>query len=282
MRYSEQYVTSHDGTRLFVRTYQQPNIEQTLVIVHGFGEHGGRYNYVANQLVERGWNVVIGDLRGHGRSEGVRTHVDRFDQFTNDVRVLTETFELDPTATAIVGHSAGGLITIRTLQTFSGIARAAVVTSPLLRMMVPVPRPKYLVGRVCSVVRPRTRFKTTVDQTHITRSMDILEQRMRDPLMERSITARGFFAAQRAIARAWRHASRIDVPMLILQAGADRVVDPAAPAEWITRLNRTEVQLEMLDDHFHEVLNEPDRDHILSLLSEWCESRVAQPIYAVA
>ena len=276
MQYIERYITSFDATRVFVRNYRSPhsNGERTLLIIHGLGEHGGRYEHVARLMIDRGWQVIVADLRGHGRSDGIRTHVDRFRHFTYDVVQLMDELDLHPLSTALLGHSLGGLITIRLIQRFPDRACAAVVTSPLLRLAVAIPGTTLLMGKVCSLVAPRTRFRSRVDPSDTTRSAEVLQQRLLDPFIERSITAGGFFALRRAIRKAWQQTARIRIPLMIVQAGDDRIVDPLAAGEWLDRLRRPDRVLEVLDEHFHEVLNEPDCEDILDSICNWLDTRI--------
>jgi len=141
----ESTISGADGTSLFVRRYAADDpAGRTLVIVHGACEHGGRYEHVAEFAVERGWNVVIADLRGHGLSEGAPVHVMSFDQYLADLDRVFAEFAPRPQQTALLGHSMGGLLAIRYVQMRPERARALVAASPLLGLAMPVPLWKRL------------------------------------------------------------------------------------------------------------------------------------------
>ncbi len=266
-----------DGrTELFVRRYA-PNgghAQRTLVIVHGAGEHGGRYAHFVARAVDRGWAVIVGDLRGHGRSGGVPTHIDQFDQYLADLDVIWGHFELQSRTTAVFAHSMGGLAAVRYAQTRPGIMSALVLSAPLLVLKARVPRFHRAVGRVCSVLAPCTRFRTTVQPHQITRNEVALRQRAQDPLMRRSVTARWFFRVQAAAVSAHRDAERIGIPVMLLQGDADEVVDPGAAESWIQCVGSADRTLRMLPDHLHELIHEPEWETTMDEILEWLDERL--------
>jgi alpha-beta hydrolase superfamily lysophospholipase len=275
MQLTEHWIEGHRGVRLLVRRYQtETPSERTVVIVHGMSEHGGRYEHVVRTLCDAGWNVIIGDLRGHGRSEGVATHVQRFNQYVDDVMMMCDRFQLSPDRTAVMGHSMGALITIRLFQHHAARASVAVLLSHLLGVAVSIDRWTLTCGRVLSSVAPRFRFQSRVDPKYTTRNMQALEERAVDPLIQRSVTARWYFTMQAALKSAWRQADRFDVPVLVMQAGEDRIVDPAAPEKWLQRVGSDDKTLHVLEEHYHELHNEPDWEQTLSTVVSWLDQRI--------
>lgn len=273
---TETLIPTRDAHRLFVRDYRPlaPPVTRTLLVVHGMSEHGQRYEHVARIMTGRGWRVVTVDLRGHGRSDGVRTHVGSFKHYVQDVETARAGLDLDPQQTALLGHSMGGLVSIRYAQTFPEHVAALVLSSPLLGVGVPIPRRTVALGRVLSVIAPRTRFRSRIDPESITRSTDVLARRADDPLIHRSLTARWFFAMRAALNAAWRDAHRVTVPLLVVQAGADRIVSPHATRGWFEQTASADKTYRCLPDHYHEVLNEPDWPETLADIADWLEGHL--------
>lgn len=275
----ESEIATPDGLRLFVRNYQSqhPASDRTLLVVHGASEHGDRYQHIAKFFTTQGWNVIIGDHRGHGRSGGVRTHVKSFCQYARDLELIRGHFDLAAESTAILGHSMGGLIAIRHAQLFPGSAAGLVLVSPLLRVSVPIPRRMLALGRVLSIVAPRTRFQSRIDPSTVTRCPEAIKRRLNDRLTHRSVTARWFFAMRAGQQLAWKAAHQLNTPILILQAGADKIVDPRAPELWLEKVASQDASFQSFPDHFHELLNEPDWPETASLISQWLRQRIAPP-----
>jgi lysophospholipase len=280
MRYDETELQSADAKQLFVRRYAAIDATgtetspRTLMIVHGASEHGERYDHVARWFVKRGWSVVVLDLRGHGRSGGVPTHVRHFRQYVTDLQLVQEHFELAPERTAILGHSMGGLISVRFAQRHPDKLAAIVLMAPLLGIKVAIPRTTIAVGRIMSLVAPRTRFRSRIDPSDTTRNTEALAQRADDPLVERSVTARWFFAMRTALRTAWRDAHLIQTPLLVMQGQEDRIVDSDAVQPWLETLGTDDCSIQYLPDNLHELHNEPDWQSTMTHVVQWLDERV--------
>ena len=159
MKCTEFNVAANDSANLFVRSCLPEPTDRcgrTLVIIHGTSEHGGRYLHAAEEAVARGWAVLIPDLRGHGRSDGIAVHIDRFEQYLQDLDTIWQYFELNPERTAVMGHSFGGLVSIRFAETRPSRLAALVPMSPLLGLRVKIDPLTYAIGRLMSFVFPTT------------------------------------------------------------------------------------------------------------------------------
>ena len=156
------------------------------------------------------------------------------------------------------------------------------LTSPLLRVKVAIPRRTVALGRVLSLIAPRARFRSRVDPAHITRCPHALARRAGDPLVHRSVTARWFFAMRAALRAAWGEAPRLALPLLLVQAGDDRIVDAAASEEWLRATASPDRVLRVLPRHYHEVLNEPDWQETADAIAAWLEQRLDRAAVARA
>lgn len=270
-------ISTPDRHRLYVRRYrlEENPSERTVLIAHGASEHGERYEHIAKFFTDQGWNVVIGDHRGHGRSTGVRTHIKSFGQYAQDLERIRVHCQLEPETTAILGHSMGGLIAIRHAQMFPERSAGLVLVSPLLRVKVPIPRRTLALGRVLSIIAPRVRFQSRVDPRTITRCPEALKRKLNDALTHRSVTARWFFAMRSGLNSAWKAAHKLNTPILILQAGADEIVCPQAPELWLKKVTSQDADLRRFPEHYHELLNEPDWPDTASQISEWLAQRIS-------
>jgi lysophospholipase len=172
--------------------------DRSLLIVHGAGEHSGRYSHLVPHIVARGWNIIAGDLSGHGRSGGVATHLDDFEQYLEDIDAVYRHFQLDPARTALFGHSMGGLVATRYAQTRPERSAALLLSAPLLAFGMRVPVARRILGRVCLAVAPRTRFQTRVQLADITRNEEAIKRRIEDPLTNRTVTAGWYFRVNAA------------------------------------------------------------------------------------
>ena len=276
MRYDEIELKAGDATRLFVRRYtpSAADASRTLLIVHGALEHGGRYEHISRLFVERGWNVVAADLRGHGRSGGPRIHVTRFRQYVDDLERVCKHFHLRPKQTAALGHSMGGLVSIRFAQKLQERVAALALTSPLLGIKVAIPQTTLLLGKLLSYLVPRWRFRSRIDPAETTHDSVVLKRRAEDPLIGRSVTAGWFFEINRAMQTAWDESDRLRLPLLVVQAGQDRIVDPVVVEPWLKTVGSVDTHFCRLPEHRHEVLNETDWETTTEDIAEWLNERI--------
>ena len=275
MRLESQIVKARDGIELFVRSYwpDQPDPERTLYWVHGLGEHGGRHVHVAQLLAENGWRMIVADLRGHGRSGGVPTYVRSFDDYASDIALIWEQLGLNDAPPVLLGHSMGGLVAVRTVQTGSVEPSALVLSSPLLGLKLRVNPFTVMLGRMLVRFYPTVRFSNGIDPTNMTRDSEFAALRRSDNLINKTVTAGWFVAMQSALSAAKQDASKVSLPVLALQGENDLTTDPVALAEWWDRIQSTEKNLIVYPNHVHELFFEPDwRATTLQMLN-WLEQR---------
>lgn len=263
-------------TELFVRQYLPPGTGdgRTLMIVHGAGEHSGRYEHFIQHITEGGWTVIAGDLRGHGRSNGVPTHLDDFDHYIDDLADVWSFFDLNAERTMLFGHSLGGLIAARFAERRPDWLAGLVLSSPLLAFGRRVPVLKRTLGRMCLWFAPRTRFKSTVSAQQLTRNEQALELRARDPLTNRTVTAGWYFRVLEALCNVWDEAPRLTAPVLLLQGDADEIVNPQAPLDWLPHLASRDRTLRMFPGHLHCLLTEPSWEATTADILRWMNRRI--------
>ena len=269
-------LAARDGTSLFVRRYERTGrpFDRLLLIVHGTGEHGKRYDHFSRLAARQGWTVVVGDLRGHGRSGGTPTHLLRFEQYLDDFDTLIGSLDVPPNRLAMLAHSMGGLAAIRYAQTRPGRIGALVPLSPLLAMRVHVSTWKIALGRLCMLMAPATRFRSPIRSDQVTRCQEARRLRDQDPLRHPTVTASWYFRVLDAMEEAWTDAPRMTVPMLLVQGEADEVVCPVAPLRWWPLAGSPDKSLMTLKDHLHELLTEPDWRHTSDTILSWLDLRI--------
>jgi lysophospholipase len=271
-----------DGFDLHCHAWAPPDPRGVIVIVHGLAEHGGRYRDTAEFFVAQGWAVVAGDLRGHGRSPdpaGRRVHVERFPDYFHDVDaflgVARDAWPGRPVF--LLGHSMGGLITISyVLRDPTGIA-GVVISSPALDAHPDFRPPlllRLLVG-LLSRLAPRMLFPSDLDTDALSRDPDVVRDYVDDPLVSSKVSARFYAELMKAMQRVREQAGSLSIPMLLMQSGEDRLVDPDAPARWAASAPPGRIELVRWDGFYHEMFNEPEKDDVRERTMRWLDARPA-------
>lgn len=201
-------------------------------------------------------------------------HLARFAHYLDDLARLYDRFDLQPDSTVQMGHSMGGLATVRFAQAHRGRLAAIALSSPLLGIAVRIPPALLASGRVLSIAYPWKRFRTVVDPADVTRSAASLAERRSDPLHHKSVTAGWYFAVRSGIAAAWRDAGSFDLPVMIVQAGDDRIVDGAASRAWIEAVGSSDARFHELEGQFHELHYEVRWTATVDLVHDWLDEFV--------
>lgn len=259
-----------DGTRLFTRRWAPETAAPvlTLALVHGVHEHSGRYAYVASQLLARGIETVALDLRGHGRSEGRRHAVDRFDAYVDDLAAWLPTVRPEGRPLVLMGHSMGGLVVARYASErgtdgLAGVVLSspalAVETPRVLRALAPV------LGRWLPDV-PAGRL----DLDDLSRDPRVGRAYAEDPLCTtRGVRAR--LGAELLAAQPRVRPERFAGPLYVFHGTADRITSPAGSRALTAAV--PDATLRLYDDLRHETLNESERDAVISDLADWLLAR---------
>ncbi len=263
------------GLALRRRRWSGERAERVIALVHGFAEHSGRYDGVARRLVARGFRVHGFDQRGHGESEGPRNHVSRFELLLDDIERFLAVVRGEEGARPLLllGHSMGGLETIRLLADRRPNVAAAVVSGPALALGGGVSRLRLLLARALSRVAPRLRVPTGLPATGLSRDPEVVRAYQTDPLISTAASARLAAELLRATGTAIRAATRIQVPLLIVHGEADPLCDVAGSREF-ARLAGSGVDLRTYPGLLHEVLFEPEGPEVLDDVVAWIERRV--------
>jgi acylglycerol lipase len=252
-----------------------------IVIIHGLAEYGGRYQETAEFLSANGWAVYACDLRAHGLSPDPpgagRVHVNRFTDYFLDVAALIELARRnhDGLPLYILGHSMGGLIAISfALEKPDGLA-GAIISSPALGTHPDFQPPlalKLMVG-ILSRIAPRLLVDSNLDDDAISRDPEVVRAYIDDPLISKKVSARWYGEITKAIKNANRNASTLRIPMLLMQSGADRLVDPEAPRRFSEATPGKLVDLVVWEGLYHEMFNEPEKDQVRQRVLDWLRDR---------
>lgn len=271
----EGFLHAPDGLQIFWQSWSREASQQrgSVALMHGYGEHSGRYDHVAGALVRAGYNVMAIDARGHGRSTGERAHVARFHDYVSDLAMLKR--KIDSTWPGlplfVLGHSNGGLIALRYALTQPAGVSGFVVSSPLVKIKAEIPAIKAVAGNIMSKVWPSFSMPSGLAPSSVSQNPEVVAQYGEDPLVLDIATARWFTEAKAAGADLLVQAPQMDQPFLFLVAGNDALVDPVATEKVFHRLGSRDRELEIFPNLFHEILNEDVWDNITRRLIRWME-----------
>ena len=269
---TEGFISSSDGTRLAYRAWPLPGARVTFAVVHGLGEHSGRYERFARGMAPYHMATFAVDLRGHGKSDGSRGHVDSWAQWVDDAAAFVAHVESQTEGEVVpLGHSFGGTVmlsTVRAQKLPPARTRRFIVSSPALRLRVKVPAWKSSLASVASTLVPRLAMDNEVNPGSVSRIPEVVEAYRADPLVHSRISSRLYAEWTNAATENLERAGEINIPFLILAGSDDPLIDPAGSEELHRRTPNTST-LNMLDGRYHEPFNDLGSDEVFSSIADW-------------
>jgi alpha-beta hydrolase superfamily lysophospholipase len=268
-------VHARDGTRLWWQRYVPESPCGSVAVLHGGGDHSGRYAGVTRALVRAGFSVALLDFRGHGRSAGRRWHVSSFRDYVDDLDAfMGRVREADGGGSPFVlAHSQGALVAIQWALVGRRDVSGFVLSSPYLRLALKPPLLKLLSAQVVGRVIPWLPVKTGLRVVDLTSDVEMQRWTDADPLYGRATTPSWFNASLSAQQDAVSRAREFDYPLLVLAAGADRIADVAATREFVASAGCVDKELRVYDRMQHEIFNERDRDRAIGDAVAWLSER---------
>jgi len=265
------------GTQIYYQTWTPPKKPKAiLVITHGIGEHSGRYTHVADYFIKRSFTVWACDLRGHGKSGGKRGHIDSFDDYLADVgqmiRIAKDHYP--GIKTFLMGHSLGGLIVSYYAEKRPGELNGLIASAPALREKMKVSPVKAFLGSTLSSIMPTFSTTTGLDPNLLSHDQEVVRKYVEDPLVHKVATARWFTEYRRAQDETMRSADKLTLPCLVIQGGADGIIDPAVASEFYKRIASSDKTLKVYDSFYHESLNEIGKETVLADIDGWLAARI--------
>lgn len=263
-------LASADGTKLAYRGWPKPGAVITFAVVHGLGEHAGRYARFAEGMASHGMGTYALDLRGHGKSEGQRGHVDSWSQWTDDVSAFVRQVEGTADGEVIpLGHSFGGAALLSTVLAGKlPDSRRFILSSPALKLRLKAPGWKVALAPLASRVVPRLAMDNEVDPGSVSRIPEVVDAYRNDPLVHNRISSRMWTEWQNATVDIFERAAQIKVPFLVLAGTADPLIDPAGSRALHERTGSMST-LHMLEGRYHEPFNDLGSDDVFQLIADW-------------
>jgi alpha-beta hydrolase superfamily lysophospholipase len=268
------------GVRLYHRSVApSKNMIARLAIVHGYGEHGGRYLHFMRWMAERGIACDAVDLRGQGRAEGRRGFVRRWEDYLDDLNAFLSLLHADHQSGLplfLLAHSHGALIAAVAGE--SGMLKAhdirgVIMTSPYLRNRMAVPLRKILLGRAVSLFVPWTPIAHGMAHEWMTSDPAMLADSAADPLMTSVATPRWYLGHLRAQRRVLARASEFQLPLLVLAAGDEKIADPVISEEFVRAAGSADKTFRLIPEMRHELLRETGREKLFAEIRSWIFSQ---------
>ncbi len=270
------------GLKIFTRSWH-PTVAQpraVVVIVHGFNSHSGYYQWVGEQLAANGRAVHALDRRGRGQTDGDRFHVDKVEDYVEDVATLVRMAKSNHPGLPVflLGHSAGGVVAC--VYTLDHQAEISGLICESFAYEVPAPELALAVLKGLSHIVPNAHV-LKLDNADFSRDPKVVEAMNNDPLIANEAQPTETVAALvRADERLKREFSRITLPVLILHGTLDKAAKPSGSQHFYEMAGSSDKTLKLYEGHYHDLLNDIDKEVVMADIEQWIAARI--PVSSLA
>ncbi len=274
MQTKELKIRTKDGLTLLGKSWL-PEEEPTKIIclVHGHGEHIGRYEHFADFFVSKSIAVYAVDLRGHGKSGGKRGHTPDYELLISDVEELIKVARVEHNDTPIVlyGHSMGGnLVASFILQNNMKELESAVLSSPWLRLAFDPPASQVKLAKIANKLFPSLTQSSKLDANLLTKDPEVVKAYKQDPLVHDLISPRLFLSVIKAGEEALVKSKDLKIRTLVMHGKDDQITSAEASSSFA---GSESAELKIWSGLKHEPHNEPEQNEVMEFVLEWVQKK---------
>lgn len=276
---TEGHFRGFNDFELFYQAWiNESDAKGTLILTHGIGEHSEAYTHFTEKLLPGDWDVYAWDLRGHGRSEGKRGYVKDFTDYSNDLPFFIDLVKKNSSKPLVLlGHSMGGLVNTRALIDHGDMGlKAAAYSSPLFGISLEVPKFKDLLARTIVNIFPTITMHNEINYADLSHDNSITDTYGTDPLRHDKISPALYLGFLDNFEFCTQNANKLRLPILMQQAGTDKIVSQPKAAKMFEAFASEDKQLIVYDKLYHEIYNEIERESVINDLKKWLRITVIE------
>ena len=269
-------LSSRDGTTLLGRSWEPASPRGVLMIVHGLKDHSGRYEELASRLVDRSIAVYAFDLRGHGRSDGLRAWVRRFSEYLEDLdEVLRYVRTQRPKEPLFLfGHSMGGAIATLYVEERAPPLAGLILSAPALQRGANISSAVVAITKLIGTIAPHAAVLKLPNE-EFSRDPAVVQGMADDPLIsQRPAPARTAVELLNAMDRIRANVARLQAPLLCLQGTADLRVSPDGSRRLVESVTVPDRTLKVYPGLYHDLFHEPERAQVEGDLLAWVDAHL--------
>ena len=278
MNHFETSYTTHDGLKLYLQAWMPENPKAGLLLVHGLGEHSGRYGHMVEKLNDLGVAVFTFDGRGHGKSsEGKpNAYFDSYEDYLKDINALFGKVKgyLPGKPAFLYGHSmGGGLVTAYVLK-YKPQAAGVIISSPAIKEAEGTSPILIEVSGLINRWFPKLKV-LKLDISGVSRIQEEVEKYKSDPLIyQQNIPARTGFELYQMMRFVQSQAENFELPFLLIHGDADRLTNPKGSELLAQKAKSTDKTFHIFPGGYHELINDSDREEVMEVIVDWVEKRI--------
>ena len=250
---------------IFLRSWPSNNDPiYNIIIIHGLGEHSGRYKEFASFFIKKNIGVFSFDLIGHGKSDGLKGHISNIKDFTDSIEeVLIQVRKrFINTPIIIFGHSLGGCLALNYLiERKSKEISLAIISSAWIETEIQIPKYLLIIQKVIHILFPKVRLSNRLDTKNLSKDIKIIDKYKNDPLVHDRISLNLLSEINKTIEKIKNKDYNIEIPVLIIHGKKDKIISYKG-SELINKKIK-DSKLKLYDNVYHEPHNDNEKKEIL-------------------
>ncbi len=278
MKHFESTWENQESLKFYMQGWEPDSQPKALVaLVHGLGEHTGRYAHVGKAFSAAGYALVGFDLRGHGKSGGPRGHAPSFEAFMKDIddffSKLGKRYPTQPHF--LYGHSLGGVLVLNYVLRRKPDLVGVISTDAGLRTALEEQAFKIMAARVLGFLLPAVAFPSGLDPKMLSHDPELVKAYINDPLVHDRATL-GFGRIMLSVLPwTFQHAHEFSVPLLLMHGEKDKLAYVRGSQEFASRVPKN-CTLKIWDGLYHEIHNEPEQAEVIQFMLRWLDSQLSK------
>ncbi len=271
----DHFLKGYKDLKIYTHSWPVENPKALVLIVHGFAEHCRRYDHLASHLNQQNINCIGIDLYGHGQTEGLKGHVDKYDLFLD----LLDQFkshaiaQFPNTPMFIYGHSMGGNIVLNYLFKRKPNFKGVIVTGPWIDLAKPAPKIKVIIGKALRNILPRMLQPTELQEHLLSRDQSVGEAYIADPLVQTKMSNALGIDILKAADYLRDYNGKTPTPLLIMHGDKDQIIAPGGSEELSNKISG-DVSLKLWPEFYHEIQNEIGKEEVFTFTSDWIKEYI--------
>ncbi len=276
VNFSTKYLKKQDGTQIFFRFWKGKKNYPVLILLHGLGAHSLRFEEMANYFKKENFNVYAFDFTGFGKSQGFKGHIDNFNTYVNETLLILKLSQIEypKSPKFIIGESMGGVIGLHFARYYQEYINGLILLSPASKIKIHIPFRKKFDAVVSLIFDKFKQYEVPFTKEMITRDYKWQKKLQKDSLDVKTVTAKFYFELDKAMKELKNILPKINLPVYILQAGDDLLIDKEGTKELFNLLNSSSKSFEILENFYHALSIDRDREFVYSLIYRWIDYRL--------
>ncbi len=271
MEISEKLILTSKSKKIFIREWKTKNQpKKNILVIHGLGEHSGRYNEFAKFYTKKGMGVYALDLQGHGKSEGKKGHIKSFDEFLDSVELSLIFIRKKFLETPIIlfGHSLGGLIALNFLiEKESKEIESGIISSPWIETKIKVPEYLIKIQKILKNIFPSLRLNNRLISNHLSKNKDVVKKYNEDQLVHNKISLNLYSEVMRSIVNVREKASKIKINLFLYHGKSDKIISSNGTFKISNLLKNYKIKF--YDNVYHEPHNDIEKEEVYQDILEF-------------